>query len=407
MKIKVPNRIKELAERTGIPIYVVGGYPRNALLFGKIQTDYDICGPLTVEELTKLLEGYAKVIPVNPRIGTVLICYKGDKYEYTTFRRDSYPIGGAHTPEAVEFVRSVEEDALRRDFRVNALYVNALTEELIDPLGGLDDIEERVLVTANGRKTFDEDGLRLLRLVRFACELGFTVSDEAMTYSRELAFLLRDISVERKTIELKKILLSDLKNNIANAPVFGIKLILSIGLDKYISAELSATLRDMTEEELRGITEVNGLDRVAYIGYFLAKRYGFESISSVFGQRGLKCSNDFIKEIRSLVEYLLFIGNDEEKRIFIQSRFSYAKRGDELCKALGFISDYYLTYQEMLNNGVTFNSKELNYSGLVLKRMGIKPDNRCKLLHRLLEESAKKNKKLTEKEEREIVDLYL
>ncbi len=407
MKITVPKKIKELAELTGIPFYVVGGYPRNALLFGKSLTDYDICGPLTVDELTDRAKEYAKIIPVNPRIGTVLICYKGEQYEYTTFRRDSYPIGGVHTPTEVEFVRSVDEDSLRRDFRVNALYIDVLTEEVIDPLGGLEDIKERVLVTANGRKTFDEDGLRLLRLVRFACELGFTVEKKTLEYAKELSYLLKDISAERKQVELKKILLSDSKNGVTRAPIEGIKLLLDVGLDKYISEELSLTLRNISEEELPGLLEVDGVDRVAYICYYARKMFGEGCISSILGQRCLKCSNAFIKDTKVLVDFASFEGTDEEKRIFIQSRYAYVERADVLCRALGKKSDYSKTYSEMRNNGVTFNMKEFHYCGLFLKKMKIKPENRHKVLNRLLEESARKNRRLKEEEEKEILILYL
>lgn len=407
MKIAVPKRIKELAELTGVPFYVVGGYPRNALLFGRNLSDYDICGPLTVSELTEKVQPYAKVIPVNPRIGTVLICYKGENYEYTTFRRDSYPIGGVHTPTEVEFVRSVEEDSLRRDFRVNSLYIDVLSEEVIDPLGGLADIEKRVLVTSNGRKTFDEDGLRLLRLVRFACELGFKVEEQTLEYAKELAHLIKDISAERIIVELKKILLSDSKNGVKNAPIEGIKLLLEIGLDKYISRELSLTLRSLSEEKLSRIIKLDGVDRAAFVCYYAYKLIGENCIPLFFGQGGLKCSNVFVKDMQALVEFAYFEGTEEEKRIFIQSRFTYAERADMLCLALGKNGDFYKTYCDMQNKGVTFNPKSFHYCGLILKKMKIKPENRHKVLNRMLEESARKNRSLSEEEEKEILMLYL
>lgn len=407
IKVPLPNSIKELATLTGVQFFVVGGYPRNLLLFDKVMTDYDICGPLTIDELIPRLEDIAKVIPVNPRIGTVLICYKGDKYEYTTFRKDSYPVGGVHSPDYVEFVRSVEEDSLRRDFRVNALYVDVATEELIDPLGGLSDLQKKVLVTTNGRKTFNEDGLRLLRLIRFASELGFTVEKNTLQYAKELAYLLSDISAERIIVELKKVLLSDRKNGVELAPVEGIRLLLEVGLDKYISSELSTVLRGLTEEQLNGIVSVNDLDRVAYIFYFVSKEYGIDIIPQILGQRCLKCSNAFIKDVRSLVEYALFEGNEEEKRLFVQRMYRYAERGDELCRALGKDADFYSVYSDMLKRGIPFNPKELHYCGLVLKKMKVKPEVRSKLLMLLLAESAKRNKRLSEEEERKIVETHL
>ena len=209
MIVPVPPYVQALARRLPAPLFLVGGYVRNVLLWGApVGTDVDVCGPMTVDEVAAALDGVAEVIPVNPRVGTVLVRYEGADLEYTTFRRDSYPIGGVHTPDKVVFVSTVDEDALRRDFRVNALYANALTGEVIDVTGGLTDLENRVInTTREAAEVFAEDGLRILRMVRFCAELGFAPHRDALAVARAMRDQLDDITPERKREELDKILL--------------------------------------------------------------------------------------------------------------------------------------------------------------------------------------------------------
>ena len=164
-----------LQEKLSSPLYLVGGAVRNELL-GLPVSDYDICGDLSPERLSEELVGLFTLRDVNPRIGTVKIVGEGVCFEYTRFRRDSYPIdSGEHIPSGVEFVSSPEEDAFRRDFTVNAIYKRS-DGMIIDPTGGLADLEKRVLrTTREPEAVFSEDGLRLLRLVRLAAELGFDI----------------------------------------------------------------------------------------------------------------------------------------------------------------------------------------------------------------------------------------
>ena len=232
MIVPVPPYVQSLARRLPAPLFLVGGYVRNVLLWGApVGTDVDVCGPMTVDEVAAALDGVAEVIPVNPRVGTVLVRYEGADLEYTTFRRDSYPIGGVHTPDKVVFVSTVDEDALRRDFRVNALYANALTGEVIDVTGGLTDLENRVInTTREAAEVFAEDGLRILRMVRFCAELGFAPHRDALAVARAMRDQLDDITPERKREELDKILLADVKYGVSDAPQKGADLLGALGV---------------------------------------------------------------------------------------------------------------------------------------------------------------------------------
>ena len=111
-----------LQERVSAPIYLVGGAVRNELI-GLPCSDIDICGALSPERLAEETVGLFTVRDVNPRVGTVKLSRGEESFEYTTFRRDSYPLeSGQHTPSEVTFVSTPEEDAFRRDFTVNAIY---------------------------------------------------------------------------------------------------------------------------------------------------------------------------------------------------------------------------------------------------------------------------------------------
>ena len=146
------------------------------------------------------------------RYGTVAILLSdGEKVEHTTFRRDSYARGGAHRPVGVSFGEEPEADAFRRDFSINALYARLGTGEVLDPTGGLKDLEEGRLRTtsADADDILGSDALRVLRLVRFAAEFGFDMEEGTWAAAKRNVAKLNDISAERIREELDKILLAD------------------------------------------------------------------------------------------------------------------------------------------------------------------------------------------------------
>ena len=228
-----------LTERCSAPLYLVGGAVRNALL-GIPLSDVDLCGEIAPDRLAEELDGLFVVKDVNPRIGTVKLSRGKESFEYTRFRRDSYPLdSGVHTPSDVTFVGSPEEDALRRDFTVNAIYKRLSDGAILDPTGGLGDLERRILRTTRAPEAvFSEDGLRLLRLVRFAAELGFEIEEETFRAAKKYASLLADISVERKREELNRILVADEKYGAKGAVFRALELLRELGLYPYFLPEL-------------------------------------------------------------------------------------------------------------------------------------------------------------------------
>ena len=224
-------------------LYAVGGCVRDALR-GKPCYDVDLAGAHTPEQLKKLLDGSEfKVCEASPRLGTMII--KGNyAYEYTTFRTDSYPSGsGIHTPTSVIFTQDIQADARRRDFKCNAVYYDILEDKIVDPLGGISDVENGILSTVVSPDiTLGQDGLRIMRMVRFVSTLGYTVEKETLASATRLVGGLEDISVERIREELDKLLAGD---NCYNA----LRLTNEIGALKIILPEVA--LNDKVEQNIK------------------------------------------------------------------------------------------------------------------------------------------------------------
>ncbi len=211
-----PTELTQLArlyEEAGAALYAVGGMPRNAQL-GLPPSDMDICSKMLPEDVLLVCKAHDyKCIPKALQFGTVEIHAGGYHFEHTTFRGDVYGEGGTHRPEAVRFSETLQDDAFRRDFTCNALYADILTGELIDPTGGIEDIKNRLIraTSKNPAAILQDDGLRVLRLIRFACELGFDIEEATWQAACENVGGLKDIAWERKRDELNKILLSDVR----------------------------------------------------------------------------------------------------------------------------------------------------------------------------------------------------
>ena len=207
MQIELPKELNKLAGILSKPLYVVGGYIRNFLL-GIEKEDIDICSQLLPEEVVKELKGSEFKVKIKSKsLGSALISIGSMTFEYTTFRRDIYPSGGRHMPDKVEFVSSPEEDAKCRDFTCNALYYDILNDKILDFYGGASDIKKKILRTVETPdKVLCHDGVRILRLFRFECELNFKIEKSTLQEAVKNSENLRDISGERAIYEITRIL---------------------------------------------------------------------------------------------------------------------------------------------------------------------------------------------------------
>ena len=205
--IRLSRSLKSFSRRfteAGYDCYLVGGAVRNMLL--EIPTDdFDIATNAKPDEVMRL---FRRVIPTGIRHGTVTVLHRGLHMEVTTFRTESQ-YGDSRRPDGVEFVGSIDDDLSRRDFTMNAVAVDCRTGEVIDPTGGMIDID-RCLIRAIGDpgNRFSEDGLRLIRACRFAAQLGFTIHPDTFDGIRTNLPALRGVSPERIRDELFKILAS-------------------------------------------------------------------------------------------------------------------------------------------------------------------------------------------------------
>ena len=217
MKINVTKNLKELSllfENNGHQLYLVGGYVRNAIL-GFCETDVDLCGTATVAEVLSFVpKNLYSVELVNKKLGTLHLISKfnDEIFEYTTFRSENYPQGGKHSPEEVVFVRDIKLDAKRRDFSANAIYYDIKNEKIVDFYDGVKDTKAHVLKTVETPEVvFKSDGLRMLRMVRFACELNFKIDKHTFDVAKQMISNLNSISHERFGKEIGNTLFADYK----------------------------------------------------------------------------------------------------------------------------------------------------------------------------------------------------
>ena len=183
--------------------YLVGGCVRDALL-GRPISDYDITTSALPEE-TEACFSNLRVIETGLQHGTVTVLAGAYPLEITTFRTESGYSDLRH-PDTVSFTRSLREDLSRRDFTVNAMARSPETG-LVDLFGGEEDLNNRVIrCVGNPDTRFGEDALRILRALRFAAQLGFTLEHETAESVHRNRELLRAVAPERIFVELKKLL---------------------------------------------------------------------------------------------------------------------------------------------------------------------------------------------------------
>lgn len=207
LKMELPQGIAtvlDILEKAGHEGWLVGGCVRDAVM-GVVPHDYDITSSSVPDEILSIFEGY-RVVETGLKHGTVTVLIEGEAVEITTFRMDGDYLDNRH-PSEVRFTRNIEEDLGRRDFTVNAMAYHP-RKGLLDLFGGCDDIRCGVIrCVGDAGQRFREDGLRIMRALRFASRLGFELERETDRAVRELSGLLGGISAERLYSELCGILM--------------------------------------------------------------------------------------------------------------------------------------------------------------------------------------------------------
>lgn len=206
MNIVLPQDVIKIIERLescGHEAYAVGGCVRDSIL-GKEPADWDITTSASPEEVKAL---FTHTIDTGIAHGTVTIMCGKCGYEVTTYRIDGEYKDGRH-PESVAFTNLLSEDLRRRDFTINAMAYNQ-TEGLVDLFGGMQDLQDGVIrCVGEATERFSEDALRMLRAVRFAAQLGFSIEKATYDAICALAPTIARVSMERIMVELVKLLTS-------------------------------------------------------------------------------------------------------------------------------------------------------------------------------------------------------
>lgn len=246
--------------------YVIGGYVRDILL-DRPSNDIDVVtvgSGIELAKKTASLISDKKEVKYYGRFGTAMIRLKDKEIEFVGARKESYdPSSRKPTVEN----GTIEDDQNRRDFTINALAIS-LNErnfgELIDPFGGIQDLENKIIRTPlDPDITYSDDPLRMMRAIRFATQLHFNIETESFNAIKRNAERIRIISMERVNEEMNKMLLS-------SKPSIGFKLLDASGLLKIIFPQLSA-LKGVDIQDGRGHKDnfyhtMEVLDNVAELG---------------------------------------------------------------------------------------------------------------------------------------------
>ena len=422
----LPDPLKKLARALPFPLYLVGGSVRD-FLRGALQEkpDYDICsyGDESALVETALSMGFT-VKSVFRATGTVKLAdAEKNEYEFTRFRSDKY-VRGMHGPSEVCFTDDISLDAVRRDFCANAVYYDVKQALFVDPLGGMVDIERKILRTvAPAKKVFGEDGLRLLRLARIAAQTGFSPDEECLAGARENAALLCDVVPERIYAELNALLHADEKAGDPAAPYRGLCILRDTKVLHRILPELTAGegmaqrsdfhAYDVLEHSLRCVLYAPPSVRWAALLHDIGKPFCFLRDGNFYlhdkeGMRiaravltRLKAPTRLKEETAALVALHMrdnTLAMREIKvrrelcaahalldRLFALLQADYSACKDDLSPA-PVVEKWKRILARMKEEGAPLTLKELNVNGSDLLALGAPPEKTGKLLETLFAE---------------------
>src|SRR6201993_161265 len=257
----------ELFTAAGHELALVGGPVRDVFLGGRPE-DLDLTTDAPPEQVLKITRQWAdKTWTVGIEFGTVGLRKRDEIFEITTYRSEAYD-RTSRKPE-VKYGTSLVADLERRDFTVNAMAARLPSFELVDPFGGLEALQEKVIRTpGRPEDSFSDDPLRILRAARFSARLGFTVADDVQLSMRAMASRLTIVSAERITDELSKLMLTA-------SPEVGLDLLVRTGVAEVVLPELPALRMEVDEHHRHKDVYTHSLT-VLRQAIDLEPRYGLE-----------------------------------------------------------------------------------------------------------------------------------
>ncbi|MDN3505640.1 MAG: CCA tRNA nucleotidyltransferase [Simkaniaceae bacterium] len=197
---EIATKIVKTLQEAGHIAYFAGGFVRD-LIMKHESDDIDIATDATVKEIEKL---FNKTIPVGVAFGIVIVALEGEQFEVASFRKDRGYVDGRR-PTGID-PATPEEDATRRDFTINGMFYDPITEKLYDFVGGQEDIEKKVIrAIGNPDERFFEDRLRMMRAVRYSTRFGFPIEEQTLNAIQAHAKdLIPAVAMERVWQEFKK-----------------------------------------------------------------------------------------------------------------------------------------------------------------------------------------------------------
>lgn len=354
-------------------LYLVGGAVRDQLMGKRIIKDIDIAAPVLTKDVQNILKGTKfKIITVIDKTGTAMIKCGECTYQYTAFRKDVYKKeSGEHTPEDVVFVKDIKIDALRRDFKMNAIYKNILSKEIIDPLNGIEDIKNKVITTTRDPESvFEEDGLRLLRLCRFAGTLNFEIEKNTSKSAKKNRWRIQDIANERIFEEIDRMINPDACCGDNVRSKLAILYIFKLGLNEYIFPK---NLKEHAVENLNG-----DCDYERYASLFLEVPVDVRenTVNEFFDMMG--GHKKLAREVSQLVMAYDSVPKEKDELIWyiirniniIKGVLTLKRNGTKKHNNEANLIDEMLNYMKVKN--IPCSARELPLNGIDLKNMGIK-----------------------------------
>ncbi len=359
--------IIDILTKNGYEAFIVGGCVRDALM-GKAPKDWDITTNALPQQIKMLFD---HTFDTGIAHGTVTVVLNKENYEVTTYRIDGEYLD-CRRPEQVFFTQSITEDLSRRDFTMNAIAYNP-DVGFVDPFFGRESIWARTIkCVGQPSKRFLEDGLRLLRCIRFSAVLDFEIEPETHKALFEYAYLIKNISIERIRDEFLKI--------ICAGNTRALTLLLDTEILKFVDEGLFDYFNRYCEEISNRLTQSNTYSKEAYI-IALVHFYAFMEDSAHIRDllKFLRLDNYTVNEVATLCSYEklpLPKGKPEIKKVLSQIGADTFQRLLSAKKVHNGIERELLetqdAFSEIIQANDCYSIKSLNIKGSDLINAGIK-----------------------------------
>lgn len=428
MRIIIPQKVKFIIDKIyecGFEAFIVGGCVRDSIL-GLDPNDYDITTNAKPDEIKNIFKQY-KILENGIKHGTVGVIIEKEVYEITTYRIES-EYEDNRRPKSVEFTKNLVKDLKRRDFTINSMAYNDVVG-LVDKFGGIKDLNNKIIRTVgNPDERFTEDGLRIIRAIRFSCKLGFDIEEKTLKSIYENAEIINNISIERITEEFTKTLLSNKPHNMIL--LFESNILQNLGIYKNLDNDYYNVLKsniDILKE-----CEKDLKDRIVMLEFLIINeevkfinneqekiKYYNTNIQNQNIINNLRYPNKITKNCSEYLQYMIL---DEEKFNVVKIKKMINNIGIEEFKQIMILKKIY--YNSFKSNNIQFDlklknniidniinqvdeikikkecysMKDMDINGIILSELGYKGKEIGEKLNFLLEEVFK-NPKLNKRTE--------